>query len=162
MKLQCEKCGRQATVHLTEIADGQKSERHFCEECAATEGITVKAQMPITKLLEEMVLQSAAGTELGELRCDVCGITFLEFRQSGLLGCSNDYEVFEDVLVPLLERAHEGHSFHTGKVPANAAELAHKQNELLRLRGQLRDAVAGEDYERAAEIRDRIREVEGS
>lgn len=161
MKFKCEKCDHEATVHLTEIADGQKNERHLCEECAATEGITIKAQLPISQLLEELVLQSAAGKELSELRCDVCGITFLEFRQNGLLGCPNDYQAFEDVLVPLLERAHEGVTVHAGRTPANAAEQERRQNELLRLRGQLKEAVADEDYERAAEIRDRIKKLEG-
>ena len=161
MKFRCEKCDREATVHLTEIADGQKVERHLCEECAAAEGITIKAQLPISQLLEELVLQSAAGKELSELRCDVCGITFLEFRQNGLLGCPNDYQAFEDVLVPLLERAHEGATVHVGKVPSNAADKERRQNELLQLRGQLKEAVAGEDYELAARIRDRIKDLEG-
>ena len=161
MKFTCEKCDREATVHLTEIADGQKVERHLCEECAAAEGITIKAQLPISQLLEELVLQSAAGKELSELRCDVCGITFLEFRQNGLLGCPNDYQAFENVLIPLLERAHEGASVHAGKVPSNAADKERRQNELLQLRGRLKEAVAGEDYELAAQIRDRIKELEG-
>jgi protein arginine kinase activator len=66
------------------------------------------------------------------------------------------------VLVPLLERAHEGGSVHTGKVPANAAEDERKQTELLRLRGQLKEAVVHEEYERAADLRDRIKNLEGS
>jgi len=162
MKYKCEKCSKEATVHLTEIIDGQKIERHLCEACAAAEGITTKAHVPIAQILEEMLLQSAAGSDLGSLKCDVCGITFLEFRERGLLGCPNDYEAFEKVLVPLLERAHEGASCHVGKVPANAEEGQRRHNELLRLRGQLKDAVAAEDYERAAELRDRIKELEGS
>ncbi len=162
MKFECEKCDREATVHLTEISEGQKIERHLCEQCAAAEGVTIKAQLPISQILEELVLHSAAGQELTDLRCDVCGITFLEFREGGLLGCPNDYRAFENVLVPLVERAHDGASIHAGKVPANAADLERKQGELLRLRGQLKQAVAAEDYEQAAQIRDRIKEREGS
>ncbi len=159
MKFECEKCQREATVHLTEIINGQKIERHLCQECAAAEGITIKAQVPISKIIEELMLQSSAQKELSDLRCDVCGITFLEFRRNGLLGCPNDYDAFEHVLVPLLELSHEGQSCHTGKVPTNAAESQRRQSELLRLRGRLKEAIAREDYEEAAGLRDRINEL---
>jgi protein arginine kinase activator len=162
MKVHCERCGKEATVHLTEISSGQKTEKHLCEECAAAEGITIKAHVPLAKLLEGLGLQSAAEKELARLKCDVCGISFLEFRQQQLLGCPNDYRVFEEVLAPLLERAHEGASVHAGKVPANAAQSERRQNELLRLRGRLKEAIAREDYEEAAELRDRIKTLEGS
>ena len=162
MEFYCEKCGKEATVHLTEIAEGQKIEKHLCEECAATEGITIKAHVPLGKLLEGLSLQSSAEKEMAKLKCEVCGISFLEFRQQQLLGCPNDYKAFEEILMPLLERAHEGASCHVGKVPADAAESERRQNELLRLQGELKEAVAHEKYERAASIRDRIRELEGS
>ena len=161
MKLKCEKCQREATVHLTEIQDGQKIEKHLCEECAATEGITIKSHVPLSQVLQELMLQSAAGKELSKLRCAVCGLSFMEFRQQGLLGCPNDYVAFETALAPLLERAHEGSSLHVGKVPVNAHENERRSAELLRLRGQLKDAVAHEDYEQAARLRDLITEMEG-
>jgi len=162
MQFKCDKCGRDATVQITEIEDGQKIEKHLCEECAASEGITIKAQVPLKKLLEGMMLQSAAEKEYEGLVCGVCGISFAEFRQQQLLGCPNDYKAFEEVLVPLLERAQEGASRHTGRAPADAAVGELRQDELLRLRGRLKEAIAGEDYERAAALRDRIRELEAS
>ena len=162
MAYKCDKCGQEATVHLTEIVQGEKHEKHLCEDCAVSEGVTIKTQVPISQILEELVLQSAAGGELARLSCDVCGLTFLEFRQQGLLGCPNDYKAFEKVLVPLLERAHEGASFHTGNIPANADEDERTQAQLLRLRSQLKEAVEHEDYERAANLRDQIKELEGS
>jgi protein arginine kinase activator len=159
MKLKCQQCQREATVHLTDIINGQKIEKHLCQQCAAAEHIT--AQGPLTKLLEDIVLQSAAEKELSRVKCDICGMGFLEFQQNGLLGCPNDYQAFRDLLVPLLERAHEGASTHAGKVPANAEADERRQSELLRLRGQLKQAVADEDYERAAQLRDGIKELEG-
>ncbi len=162
MDFKCDKCDREATVRITEIKDGQKIEKHLCQDCAAAEGITIKAQVPLGKLLEGLLLQSHADKELARLKCEVCGITFLEFRQQQLLGCPNDYHAFEEVLVPLLERAHEGACCHVGRVPADAAAGERRQNELLRLRGQLKEAVSHEDYERAAELRDRIKRLEGS
>lgn len=160
MSFPCDECGKEATVHLTDVVNGQKIEKHLCQECAAAEGLTIKAHFPLAKILEGLVDQSLAQKELEDLRCDVCGITFSEFREQHLLGCPNDYEVFEHVLTPLLERAHDGGTYHTGKVPANAAESERRHIELLRLRGQLKQAVADEDYESAAGLRDRIKELE--
>ncbi len=161
MNVKCDRCGREATVYVTEIINGQKIEKHLCGDCAVAEGVTIKAQ-EIPQILEELVLQSAAGQDLRELKCDVCGMSFLEFRREGLLGCPNDYVAFEKALLPLLERAHEGGVHHVGKIPENAAEDERRQMELLRLRSQLKEAVSQEQYERAAGLRDQIKQLEGS
>ena len=160
MKLKCDKCDKPATVHLTEIVNNNKTEKHLCEECAAAEGITIKTNVPISQLLEEFILQSESG-ETGELACDVCGRTFNEFRTQGLLGCPNDYDAFEKALTPLLERAQEGSSQHVGKVPAGSGSDQKKINAVLRLRSQLKQAITAEDYELAARLRDQIKELEG-
>jgi protein arginine kinase activator len=146
MKHKCDKCNKPATVHLTEITDGQKIEKHLCEDCASSEGITVKASLPISQLLEDFVLQSGSREEGADLKCDVCGLTYSEFRQRGVLGCPNDYDAFEKALRPMLERAHEGASQHIGRAPRRAGAGQQKQNAILRLRSQLKAAVASEDY----------------
>lgn len=160
MKKECDKCDKPAKIHLTEIVDGQKIEKHLCEDCAVAEGITVKASVPISQFLEDFVLQTSKGGEHAQLTCDVCGMTFGEFRQQGQLGCAHDYDVFEQALLPLLERSHEGASHHVGKVPHRADKTQKKQNSMLRLRSQLKSAIAAEDYERAAALRDQIKELE--
>ena len=163
MKLKCDHCQRPATIHLTEIVDGEKTEKHLCEDCASNEGITVKANVPISQLLESFILQSDdsdSPAEPDELRCDVCGLTYGEFRSRGLLGCPNDYDAFEPLLVPLLERAHEGGSDHLGKVPHSAPQTQKRHNAMLRLRSELKSAIAAEDYERAAVLRDQIKELD--
>jgi protein arginine kinase activator len=162
MKIKCDKCDNPASVHLTEISGGQKIEKHLCQDCAAGEGITVKTNIPISQLLEDFILQSGPGEELADLACDVCKITFGEFRQKGLLGCPHDYDAFERALLPLLHRAQDGTTQHVGKVPHRAGSSQKKQNAILRLRGQLKDAVASEDYERAAALRDQIKQLENS
>jgi len=160
MKKQCDKCGKPASVYLTEIVGGEKIEKHLCEDCACAEGITIKANVPISQLLEDFILQS--GEDEPESKCDVCGLTFSEFRQSGRLGCPNDYDAFAKELQPLLERAQEGASQHIGKVPHRADSSQKRQTAMLRLRAQLKDAIAAEDYERAAVLRDQIRELENT
>jgi len=171
MKLKCDKCGKSATIHLTEIVGGQKIEKHLCEDCASAEGITVKSNVPISQLLEDFILQTspshspeqaAQHAVPSDLKCDVCGMDFNEFRSKGLLGCPHDYEAFDRGLLPLLERAHEGATQHIGKVPHSAGDSQKKQNALLRLRAELKSAVSLEDYERAASLRDQIKELEKS
>ena len=163
MKFKCDHCERPATIHLTEIVEGEKIEKHLCEDCASKEGITVKSNVPISQLLESFILQTSgeeSGAEPDELRCEVCGIGYNEFRSQGLLGCPNDYDAFEPLLVPLLARAHEGASDHIGKVPHRASATQKRHNAVLRLRAELKAAIGDEDYERAAVLRDQIKELD--
>jgi protein arginine kinase activator len=162
MKHECDKCGKPATVHLTEIVDGEKIEKHLCEDCAASEGITIKASLPISQLLEDFILQSGSREEIADVQCDVCGMAFSEFRRRGVLGCPNDYDAFDELLRPMIERAQEGASQHLGKVPSRAGRSQKKQNAILRLRSQLKVAIGSEDYERAADLRDKIKGLEES
>lgn len=164
MKFKCDRCDKPATIHLTEISGGQKIEKHLCENCAAGEGITIKANVPISQLLESFILQTTDSEDEAPQagQCEICGVTFAEFRNSGLLGCPNDYDAFEESLNPLLERAHEGMTQHIGKVPHRADGDQKRQNAILRLRAELKAAVTAEDYERAAALRDQIKELEKS
>lgn len=165
--MQCQRCKKnQATVHLTDIVNNEKHERHLCDECAQEEKITIKSHTPINELLASFVMEQsqAHARELAELRCEHCGTTFVEFRNNGLLGCPNDYDVFEVALLPLLERAHgEESTHHVGKSPKEwTPESDERQRDLMRLRRQLGIAVEREDYEAAAELRDRIKELGAS
>lgn len=160
MKFKCDKCGKSATIHLTEIIDGEKFEKHLCQDCAATEGITIKAEVPISQLLEDFILQSGEAEQAADATCEVCGMTFSEFREGGLLGCPNDYDAFEKGLAPLLARSQEGAATHIGRVPTGADDAQKRQTAILRLRSELKAAVASEDYEKAAVLRDQIKELE--
>ena len=162
MNFKCDKCGKPATIHLTEIIDGDKIEKHFCQNCASTDGITIQAEVPIGQLLEDFVLQSGGMENAAELECEVCGMKFSEFRDTGLLGCPNDYDVFEKGLASILERAQEGSVQHIGKVPFGSDDVQKRQSAILRLRAELKDAINAENYERAAAVRDQIKELENS
>lgn len=163
--MQCQICNKNgATIHLTEITDGVRSEMHICEHCAADQGIAVKSQMPIKELLSSLLASQPADDEIFEssekgLSCPRCGITLEQFRKEAVLGCPYDYEVFEKSLSPLIEEAHDGQVVHCGKVPSKTPEDAKKQIELLNLRQQLEIAVQAEDYELAAKLRDKIKKA---
>jgi len=160
MAHKCDKCGKPATVHLTEIFGDQKVEKHLCDHCAAEEGGIAKSNVPISQLLEDFILRG--DSDYDDITCDVCGITYAEYRKQHRLGCPHDYEAFAEQLVPQLQDNHEGASEHIGKVPHRAGGDQEKQTALLRLRAELKRAIAIEDYERAAALRDQIRETEDS
>jgi protein arginine kinase activator len=163
--MKCDNCNKTATVHLTEIKHGKKIEKHLCEQCAAqNEGLPVKSHTPINELLTNFVMAHSGLTKEVGHACDNCGITWAEFRQGGLFGCANDYQVFEKDLTPLLQRAHEGATHHVGKVPTRRGGSGvpmKRQIDLTKLRKELAKAVEAEDYERAAKLRDQIRQAEG-
>ncbi len=155
----CQQCKKQtATVHLTDLVKGDKRERHLCEECASREGIAVKQHVSINDVLNTFL--QAGVQELSKIKCPDCGISFVEFRSQGVLGCPNDYDVFGEPLASLIERAQDGETHHTGKSPGQQINANPSQQERLRLQRELRDAVEHEDYERAAQLRDRLGELQ--
>ncbi len=160
MQMLCQHCKKvAATVHLTDLVKGEKRERHLCESCAAQEGVVVKQHVSVPELLNNFLMSQSGVQELARLRCPDCGMTFIEFRSQGLLGCPNDYDVFGDHLGSLIERAQEGRSHHTGRGPGRAPESNGRERERISLQRELRDAVEQEDYERAAQLRDRLAEL---
>lgn len=167
MHLPCNACKKQpATVHMTDISpQGEKRERHLCEECAQKEGITPNPQGAVN--LSQMLTAFIGGgkvtaQQIAELRCSKCKLTFVEFRNSGLLGCPCDYDAFEKALVPLIERAHQGANQHVGKFPRKQEKPRTAESDLIRLRRALVRAVDNEQYEEAARIRDRIQKIESA
>ena len=165
--MKCDNCNKQATVHLTELKSGKKIEKHLCEQCAAqNEGLPVKSHMPINELLTNFVMAHSGLAEAKEAgtACEHCGMSWSDFRQGGLLGCAHDYQLFERDLTPLLQRAHENNTHHIGKVPARrgGSGVPMKRSvDVAKLRKELQKAVEAEDYERAAKLRDQIKQAEG-
>jgi protein arginine kinase activator len=120
-----------------------------------------KPNVNVNDVLESFI-ESAHKTKgnLDELVCEQCGISYIEFRNHGLLGCAHDYDTFKDALGELIERAQDGNDHHVGKAPRSTTKPKRPQQDLRRLKRQLNEAVAAEDYERAAELRDKIEKLE--
>ena len=155
--MRCQRCQKEASVHLTERVKGQRRELHLCPNCARKAGLSLPESPP--NLALDAVVQSLIVAhvgelvgELAELTCPDCGIKFMEFRAGGRLGCPEDYRVFSAGLVPLIQRYH-GASRHVGK----RARRHEHAGVRLRLRTRLRQAIAREDYEEAARLRDQLR-----
>ena len=160
----CRRCSKPATLHITEIREGEVHALHLCEACAQeylnSPDFTETPDDPdalATKISEATGVEDLE--ELDHLVCPNCGITFREFRSQGRLGCPHDYISFEEELMPLLENIH-GETQHTGKFPKRAPDASRRQYELIKLRSRLRTAVEEEAYEKAAQLRDEINELE--
>ncbi len=165
--MSCDNCHeRPAAIHLTQIVNNSVTTLHLCEQCAAEKGVQTNASVEKKFPLSDFVatlgketgspVQSASDTE----KCAFCGGSLQDFRETGRLGCPHCYETFELHLRTLLRRLH-GSSQHVGEVylaPLAAAGDSHRI--LLDLREQLRRAVDSENFELAAELRDRIRVME--
>lgn len=160
MKCQC--CSNMATVHLTDIVNGQKKHAHLCAACAEKQNLLKQSELNLPAILQAILNQHLGpfSDELARLTCPTCGVKYMEFRAEGRLGCPHDYEVFRSPLVPLLERIHRA-TRHIGKSPRRRSPQG-EQAELLALRARLRRAVEAEDFEQAAVLRDQIRQKEAT
>ena len=163
--MKCQRCSKPATIHITEIIEGSFMELHLCEEHARQHFSSEQNLEPNTLGAKAMAkfakAEGKATAEMDKQTCPICGISFREFRNGGRLGCPHDYEAFGPDLFPLLENIH-GETQHGGKVPKRVPADSRVHAELLQLRQALRQAVAAECYEEAAQIRDRIRDLEGA
>ena len=158
----CQNCQqRQATVHLTEIDGAAKKEVHLCEPCASSQGEPANGPGVLEKLQSLLNPGARAGSELAETTCVDCGITYAAFRARGRFGCPACYQAFRPGVDPLLEKIH-GSTQHIGQVPTRLAATLEAAEKLRELRTHLETAVASEQYERAAELRDAIKQLEGS
>ena len=156
--MKCQKCPNAATLHITEIlSEEHVEELHLCEVCAhkyLSEPQPKPAKTTSAAALDDVEEPAGMNRE-----CEICGIKFVDFRNTGRLGCPHDYEVFRDELVQLLENIH-GETRHVGKVPRRLPQSRQTQAELIQLRKQLLQAVHKEAYEEAARLRDRIKQLD--
>jgi protein arginine kinase activator len=157
--MQCDSCHEnEATVFLTQIVNGKMRKVNLCPGCAKAKGVNDPTGFQLTDLLLGMGSSHPLEKTGGALQCQVCGFTQTDLKKTGRLGCSNCYEVFAEPLRNMLKGMHKGLS-HTGKIPGRVRATLEKQRLLAGLEGELASAVSGEEYERAAEIRDRIRQL---
>jgi len=154
----CQVCKkREATVFLTQIINGKKTDLYMCRQCAG-EGYKIDLNTLISGLLG----LSWGNEEIGpatQVACDRCGMTVEEFNRTGKMGCSHCYEVFREPMKVLLKRI-QGNTRHQGKVPESYAAAHAAELEVEKLQRELKECIRVENYERAAGIRDRIRQLQ--
>ncbi|AKX92989.1 hypothetical protein MTHERMOG20_12200 [Moorella thermoacetica] len=158
----CERCQeRPASVHVTRIINGEKTELYLCQECARELQPQLNFSIPqfLAGLLDydpELEVKAPPAVE----RCPECGLTYEQFHETGRLGCPECYHHLAPRLDPLIRRI-QGSSQHRGKVPRRAGGNLRLRREIENLRARLQQLVQQEEFEKAAQVRDRIRDLEG-
>ncbi len=172
----CERCHqREATIHLSQTHQGQTVEQHLCESCAKEIGLETNLESVFDNFFGQSVFGSSIFNTTGgipafgqpaprNLACPSCGLSFDEFRSSGLFGCSHCYEAFADRLDPVFRRV-QGGTRHVGRKLLESADVQERQlrrSKIAELRKELTKAVKDEQYEKAAQLRDEIRVLESA
>jgi protein arginine kinase activator len=166
--MKCQDCGkRDSSVKVTQIINNEKVVLNLCKECAAKRGFHSPLDnnpFPLANFLSSMMTKEITGKgsksiTVPDLTCSNCGLTFSEFSRLGRFGCGQCYKSFRDRLQPLLRKIH-GSSLHRGKLPPTLSEEATVIREQERLQEELRLAIKSEDFERAADLRDKLKSIE--
>lgn len=163
--MKCQSCGKkEATVRYFEDINGAKQELHFCSECAKKYGFENFSDMfsPIFTSIPNFFIEDTK-----EDRCEKCGYTFENYLKTGFFGCPNCYEAFNDNLDSLFMKLHgktrhveSGNNKKIGESKKTVKKKLTKEEEIAILKGKLADLVKNEEYEKAAVLRDKIKEME--
>lgn len=169
--MECSECQkRPATLHFTQIVNGQKTEIKVCEVCAKKKGYMTDSDdaYSLHDLLTGLFnfgtsnidLQNNIFAEVKELQCSQCNITFDDFQKIGKFGCASCYSSFKSKLDSIFRRVHIGNTKHMGKIPKRAGGKLHIKKELALYREKLQQLIANEEFEQAAIVRDQIKQLE--
>jgi protein arginine kinase activator len=160
----CDSCGeRPAEIQLTTIEEGEMSTLHLCSVCASEKGVSASppTKAPLVDFLAQ--LGKAGEPEAGRPTlepCPYCGTTASDFRRTGRLGCAECWAHFDSHLRGLVRRL-QGSVQHVGKLYVHTgSEAGDRLTRLASLKRRLQRAIDTEDFEAAAEFRDRIRDIE--
>lgn len=164
----CQNCGKnEATTHIKQIINGDMAESHLCSDCASHlgysdvfSGFGLNLSELFGGFLGDMMPAISAGKTR---RCEKCGSSFDEIVRDGRVGCADCYRTFYDKLLPSIQRIH-GKIKHSGKVSTAAPaekKIETTAEKIEKLKIQMNEAVAKQDFESAAKIRDEIKALEG-
>lgn len=164
--MKCECCHtKDATIHLTQVIDGAVKKLNLCQKCALANGIDLNSPISITDVLLGLGTSATPGsgptaTEF-DLSCSRCLMTREEFKKRARLGCPECYNAFMGELSALTKAMHHSNQ-HVGKIPARQGNKARITAQITALKKDIATAVAKEQYEVAANLRDKIRALEAT
>lgn len=169
--MECEECHeRSATLHLTKVINGNKTEIHVCERCAKEKGYISfdEHAYSIHDLLAGLFNFDTSfskdhkdSQEIDHaVACPKCGMTYQQFTQLGKFGCASCYQTFADNLNPIFRRVHSGNTIHDGKIPKRRGTNLKQKRLIQDYKGTLQQLIQAEAFEEAAKIRDKIKELE--
>jgi len=161
----CEICGENiANTHIKTNTNGKLEEYHLCSQCAKTKGYS--------NMFEDFgnfFTGFSAHDKLAERKqlCKKCGISLEEIFSTGKVGCASCYDEFKEKLLPAIERMH-GTTKHRGSAPKSSAlKVVDSKNKLVvrkvslidKKNRELKEAIEKQEFERAAVLRDEIKEL---
>jgi protein arginine kinase activator len=161
----CEICKKnQAKIHVTQIKENKKISIHLCQECAHEKGVAgpaINTHFSVADLLTGLLKGYEEQAEEQDLQrtCLECGLTYNSFKESGRFGCGECYNTFQQEIEPLLQKIQK-QTRHVGKIPRRCGEEILLERNIADLRKRLQDAVNNENFEEAARLRDKIRDME--
>jgi len=156
--MRCSRCQqRESVIQVHQIIDDQSAVVHLCQQCALEQGIEVDSTLESNPLTGFLALLEQHPATTGA--CPGCGTTLEDYRATGRLGCARCYATFADPLRDLLRRIH-GAALHTGSRPPSTEDSLTTEARREDLQDQLRRAIEHEQFERAAVLRDQLREFE--
>ena len=169
--MKCDLCGqREAVVFVHQVSKEGNSELRLCVQCAREHGLG-SLDGDMTEALKNLLstVPSTAFTPKGSLKkigpCPHCGLSREEAKKRGSLGCAHCWEHFGKSLLEGLSVSRGATKgsvpLHQGRVSLRLTSLRIREQELIRLREELAEAVLAENYELAARYRDQIRTLEG-
>lgn len=166
----CQMCGQHpATTHIKTIVNGKLTQAHLCADCAKKQGygnLFADWGSGFGSLLSGFMGSAAPARQV--TRCPGCGASFEDITRSGKIGCAECYHTFRGQLLPIIQRIH-GTAQHKGKVPGSSALrgtdtnnkiVAVEETPLEEKKRLLKQAIETQDFERAAVLRDEIKELE--
>ena len=155
--MKCKFCNKSATVHLSQIVENKVHKIDLCEECAKAKGVDDPVGYSLTDLLAGL----GSGKELSDeivIECPTCGYAQRDFKKSGRFGCPECYDVFAENMDEMLRGMHKG-TCHKGKAPAQIARSLNVSARLDSMQRDLDAAIEREDFEKAAVLRDEIKQL---
>ena len=158
----CQNCQKRvANIQVTQVINNDKHVIYICEQCAREDGKFITGSpLSVNDFFSGMMgFPVRPSVAEQQLVCDKCGMSYEEFKKVGKLGCENCYQVYGDKLMPILKRLHGNLQYH-GKLPEKVIETVKVSKEIDTLKDELNKAVKSEEYEMAAEIRDKIKALE--
>lgn len=160
MPVLCEECKtNEASYTISVMVGGEITTRHLCGDCMAKMNMDIASgniKSLLSTILSAITGDTAPGSAEKDVICPRCGMTLSEFTRTGHLGCPKCYEAFREQLQPMLLQIH-GRVQHAGRQPLSTAEEQRKRSATELLQRQMEQAVALEDFETAAKLRDQIR-----
>lgn len=164
--MKCDLCNKPAVVHEVIIQGGKSTELHLCAEHAIEKGLAVPTQQPLADILPALggvvKVEGVIGRSQQQARCTACGCTFADFKKVGSLGCPACYDSFMPMIAQVIERAQAGATAHVGHSPAPSLDAERVQRLRSKLMTELENAIAAEQYERAAQLRDELKALEAA